>query len=348
MKFKVSNKSTLVVLSLLSLVLVLILDLSNPLGYADWLLYIFPLLLIYLSGNSRMTYLLLALEGIGLIIGFYYSPVPLVQHNMSYVAAINRLTGFGVLLLFTLIINQLIQSQKRLRKISEQLGYANKELEAFSYSAAHDLKSPLTAMKGLSDLLLMELKHNDPDTQVQEYLKMISKSSSKMSLLIDDMLTLSRISLQEINVMEFNLSEMSEKILEDYRENEKSRQVEYKVESGIKIHGDQALLKIAMSNLLGNAWKYTARNEQAVIEVGIKKVSGKTTYFVQDNGCGFDMAQSGKLFEPFKRLHQESEFSGTGIGLSIVDRVIRRHGGEVWGESENGKGAIFYFTLPNV
>jgi light-regulated signal transduction histidine kinase (bacteriophytochrome) len=166
-----------------------------------------------------------------------------------------------------------------------------------------------------------------------------------MSRLIEDMLVLARISRADLEKDTVNLSNLAESAAERLRSIDKNREAKFKIEREIQATGDPVLLRAALENLLGNAWKYTANTKEPEIEFGTKKINNTETYFVRDNGAGFDMARAEKLFQPFQRLHSASEFEGTGIGLASVKRIITRHGGRVWAEGQVGKGATFYFTL---
>ena len=221
---------------------------------------------------------------------------------------------------------------------------ANKELETFSYSVSHDLRSPLRAIKGFSTILLKDYSNN-LDADGQDFLNRIKGGADRMSDLIDDMLSLAKISRDEMDPKEIDLSDVVESIVSELRQAEKDRNVEAIITKGLKAHCDARLMHIALSNLIGNAWKYSSKTPNAVIEFGAMEKNGETIYFVRDNGAGFDMAHAKKLFVPFQRLHSDSHFSGTGIGLAIVNKVIQRHGGSVWGEGEIEKGATFYFTV---
>ena len=222
--------------------------------------------------------------------------------------------------------------------------YANKELETFSYSVSHDLRSPLRAIKGFSTILLKDYSNN-LDADGQDFLNRIKGGADRMSDLIDDMLSLAKISRDEMDPKEIDLSDVVESIVSELRQAEKDRNVEAIITKGLKAHCDARLMHIALSNLIGNAWKYSSRTPYAVIEFGTVEKNEETVFFVRDNGAGFDMAHAKKLFTPFQRLHSDSHFTGTGIGLAIVNKVILRHGGRIWGEGETGKGATFYFTL---
>ncbi|HEX2956286.1 MAG TPA: ATP-binding protein [Chitinispirillaceae bacterium] len=293
-----------------------------------------------------MTYLILTITVPALVIGYMLSPVVPLYENIREVSMLNRTTGFFVLAVFTIIINMLIQVRKHYSVQASELTYANKELESFSYSTAHDLKSPLHAIKGVSQILIEDYGKN-LDQQAIDFLRSITDSSDKMASIIDDMLSLSKISLKEMNLQKVNMSELTESIIAELRTSSPEKNVEVHVDKGMEARADSSLIRIAMTNLIGNAWKYTSKKEIAIISVESKCIRGQTLFIVKDNGCGFDMKFAQNLFVPFKRLHSEVEFQGTGIGLSIVDRVIRKHRGRVWAESEINKGASFYFTLPD-
>jgi len=234
--------------------------------------------------------------------------------------------------------------EEALRQRTEELVTANKELESFSYSVSHDLRAPLRAMIGFSQFLLEDYSER-LDDEGKDYLHRIKKAGEKMSDLIDDILILSRVTRQEMVVLDVDLSTIAKSFVAELRHTNPDRSIDITVHDTPMVKGDSRLLRLALKNLVRNAWKYTGKNERPFIEIGSFEKEGKRMYFVKDNGVGFNMAQKEKLFIPFQRLHTESDFPGTGIGLAIVERVIRRHGGRVWAEAEEGKGATFYFTL---
>jgi PAS domain S-box-containing protein len=234
--------------------------------------------------------------------------------------------------------------EQQLRRNAEQLAAANRELEAFSYSVSHDLRAPLRAMSGFSGFLLEDYADR-LDEEGQDYLHRIVAGAEKMNTLIEDMLRLSRISRQEMVLQDIDLSDMAAAIVKDLQHQQPDRRVEIVIAPDLHARGDTRTLDFALNNLLGNAWKYTGKAEQPRIEFGAAEKEGERVFFIRDNGAGFSMKQAGKLFTPFQRLHTESEFPGTGIGLAIVQRVINRHGGRIWAESGVGEGATFYFTL---
>jgi len=236
------------------------------------------------------------------------------------------------------------QRTSQLAESNRRLEIVNRELEAFSYSASHDLRAPLRSMEGFS-LALLEDYGGVLDEKARDYLGRIRKASRNMAELIDDLLSLSRVTRSEMRVVEVDMSAMAESILSGLAAREPGRSVEWTVAPGAVARGDPRLLQIAMENLLGNAWKFTGKQPNARIEFGTARTGGRTTFFVRDNGAGFDMEYAGKLFNPFQRLHASVDFPGTGIGLAIVQRIIHRHGGTVRAEGKPGEGATFSFTL---
>lgn len=236
------------------------------------------------------------------------------------------------------------QELRRRTEVEVSLSAANEELQAFSYSISHDLRAPLLIMKGFISILLEDYK-NELDETGQDYLTRIIKSADQMSRLIDDMLSLSKISRKDMIMQNIDLSALSMAIVDELQKTQPHRQADISIQSNLLARGDEQLLKIALTNLLSNAWKYTSKSLRPRIELGQFVNDSKTVFFIRDNGAGFPMEHLSKLFQPFQRLHTEKEFTGTGIGLAIVQRVISRHGGRIWAEGEVGKGATFYFTL---
>jgi DNA-binding response OmpR family regulator len=228
-------------------------------------------------------------------------------------------------------------------ELIEELKYKNEELESFSYSVAHDLRAPLRSIDGFG-LALLEDYGDKLDDDGKEYLKYVRESAQQMSELIDDMLALSRVTRCEFSRAKVDLGAVVQDIIERLSRASPGRRVEIVVADALTTECDGRLVKIALENLLGNAWKFTRNRADAKIEIGI--IPGTSNaFFVRDNGAGFDMAYGSKLFRTFQRLHSNKEFEGTGIGLATVSRVVRRHGGRIWAESEVGKGATFFFTL---
>jgi light-regulated signal transduction histidine kinase (bacteriophytochrome) len=241
-----------------------------------------------------------------------------------------------------------IRVQERTAELQQrtlELETSNKELESFSYSISHDLRAPLRSMDGFS-LALMEDYGDKLDATAKEYLQFIRSSSQLMGQLIDDILNLSRITRAEVHLNKVDLSELANEVVDDLKRLNPERRVYFIINSQLEGYGDRNLLKLVLQNLLGNAFKFTGKQPEARIEFGTTYCNGEMAYFVRDNGVGFDMAYANKLFKPFQRLHRPEEFSGTGIGLASVQRIISRLGGRVWAEGKEGRGAVFYFTLP--
>jgi two-component system, sensor histidine kinase len=234
--------------------------------------------------------------------------------------------------------------ERRVIERTAQLEAANKELEAFSYSVSHDLRAPLRGIDGFSQALLEEYGGHLDETG-QRYLARVRAGSRHMAQLIDDLLSLSRVTRSEIRHVRVDLSALARALAVELQRTQPDRPVTFEIEPGLTVHGDPGLLRVAMENLLGNSWKFTRKHPEARIEVRSTDHDGQRTFFVRDDGAGFDMAYADKLFHPFQRLHSAEEFEGTGIGLATVQRIVHRHGGRVWGEGALEKGATFYFTL---
>lgn len=229
-------------------------------------------------------------------------------------------------------------------RISRNLSAVNKELESFSYSVSHDLRSPLRALDGFSRALLED--YGDTlDTQGKNYLDRICKASERMGSLIDDMLGLSRITRSKMQMTQINLGKLVIPIMEELKDTDLDRQANFIIDQTILVKGDEHLLRIMLQNLLGNAWKFTAKKAETTITIGTEDIDGKTAYFVRDNGAGFNMEYADKLFGAFQRLHSQKEFEGVGIGLATVQRIINRHGGSIWAKGKVNQGATFFFTL---
>jgi PAS domain S-box-containing protein len=235
--------------------------------------------------------------------------------------------------------------ERRVRERTAELEASNRELESFSYSVSHDLRAPLRALNGFSHLLEEEYAHR-LDANGLNYLARIRAASQRMGELIDDLLDLARVSRQELRRMPVDCSALAADILASLEELAPQRKVSWHVAAGLSVRADPVLAKVLLENLLRNAWKFTAERADARIEFDAAVQDGETVYCVRDNGVGFDPAYAGKLFQPFQRLHDAKRFEGTGIGLAIVQRIVHRHGGRVWAESQPGQGAAFFFTLP--
>ena len=233
-----------------------------------------------------------------------------------------------------------------LRQAILELKSVNKELESFSYSVSHDLRAPLRSIDGFSQALLEDCAEQ-LDENGQDYLRRIRTATQRMGQLIDDLLTLSRVTRSDMSPSPVNLSRIATRLCNDLQRTQPERLAEFMIQPGLVTQGDDHLLQVVLENLLNNAWKFTAKHAHAKIEFGaiLPERGGATVYFVRDDGAGFDMTYAEKLFGPFQRLHGVHDFPGNGIGLATVQRIVHRHGGKVWAEGTVEQGAVFYFTL---
>jgi light-regulated signal transduction histidine kinase (bacteriophytochrome) len=234
--------------------------------------------------------------------------------------------------------------EEHVKERTVQLEGSNRELEAFCYSVSHDLRAPLRGIDGWS-LALLEDYRDKLDDKGRQQLQRVRADTQRMGRLIDDLLMLSRVARGPIERSPVDLTALAQEVAERLREAEPERRVEFAVQPGLTAQGDARLLEIVLSNLLGNAWKFSGGRPLAQVEFGQTEAEGRPAWFVRDNGVGFDMIYAQKLFGAFQRMHKASEFPGTGIGLATVQRVIQRHGGRVWAEAQVDRGATFYFTL---
>ena len=242
-------------------------------------------------------------------------------------------------------IAQRKRSEQRIERYAEQLEASNKELEAFSYSVSHDLRAPLRAIQGFSNILVEE--HQDKlDEEGKRLLGVITGNTQQMGRLIDDLLGYSRLGRQELKLADVNMEELASAVIKEQEYASPGRSMEFKVDSLPPARCDRQMIQRVLANLLSNAVKFTRYEETALIEVGFSIEECETVYYVKDNGVGFDMRYENKLFSFFQRLHSEGEFEGTGVGLASVKRIVEKHGGRVWGEGEVGNGATFYFSVP--
>ena len=241
-----------------------------------------------------------------------------------------------------------IKIEQQLQKRTAQIETANQELEAFSYSVAHDLRNPITSINGYIWVLQEEYAYL-LDEDGKHYLERVLVATERMEQLIDDILRLSQVTRSKMQFDTVDLSQIAREIAISLRQTANEREVEFIIAEGVVAQGDEPLLKIVLENLLGNAWKYTRNKPRARIEFGVLEpeihTESSRQYFVRDDGAGFDMGKADKLFTAFCRLHGKNEFEGTGIGLATVQRIIHRHGGQIWADGEVNQGATFYFTL---
>jgi light-regulated signal transduction histidine kinase (bacteriophytochrome) len=265
----------------------------------------------------------------------------------------------SIMIIVVVLIALLAERIEKVRKLngmnekikiqSEKLEDANQELEAFAYSVSHDLRVPLRAIDGFSRILLEDYE-DELDEEGIRLLNIVRDNTAKMGHLIDDILLLSRAGRQEMKMTEIDMESLANNSFNEFQEEIKDRDLQFKVDNLPHAYGDRALLSQVFQNLIGNAIKFTRNENPAVIEVGAKEDdkedNKENVYYVRDNGAGFDMKYINKLFGLFQRLHSPEEFEGTGVGLSIVQRIIKRHGGHVWGEGTVDEGATIYFTLP--
>jgi len=245
---------------------------------------------------------------------------------------------------FDAMTHSLRMSFAQIERSNQELAALNQEIEAFSYSVSHDLRGPLRSMDGFSQALLED--YGDKlDEEAKDSLQRIRAASQRMGRLIDELLGLSRVTRAELTLKPVNLSDVAREIAESLGQQQPARAVQWEIAENLTVHADKALIQIAMQNLLENAWKFTSKTDKPVIRVGAVERDGKKECFVADNGVGFDMAYADRLFGAFQRLHHESEFPGTGIGLAIVQRIFRRHEGRIWVHAAPGLGATFFFQL---
>lgn len=273
---------------------------------------------------------------------------------LSYMLTLARCTfighyGIGVVTMLRKLKNELeqrvAQRTEQLENTNRALQQAYKELEAFSYAVAHDLRNPLRGINGYSSILAEEYADRKLDAAAHEYLGRIRAGTVRMGKLIDALLDLARVSRAQLQREEVDLSAMAKKIAAACSSASPQREAEFIIAPGLSALADRKLIFIVLENLIGNAWKFTAHAERPLIEFGQDVIEGKQVFFVRDNGIGFDSAYSEKLFGHFQKLHTDADSEGTGIGLAMVERILRLHGGRVWAEGAIGQGATFYFTL---
>ena len=241
-------------------------------------------------------------------------------------------------------ISERKRAEEALARAKEAAEAASRELESFSYSVAHDLRAPLRGIDGFSQVLLEDYSEK-LDAEGQRYLGRVRESAQHMGQLIESLLNLARVTRGDIRRERVDLGALARATAERLRSAQPERDVDIQIGDGLRVEGDARLLGLVLENLLANAWKFTRNEAEARIELGVRQDNGQATFFVRDNGAGFDMKFAAKLFGVFQRLHNPSEFEGTGIGLATVQRIVTRHGGRIWAEAEVGSGATFFFTL---
>jgi PAS domain S-box-containing protein len=235
--------------------------------------------------------------------------------------------------------------ESRVAERTRDLSNANRELESFSYSVSHDLRAPLRTIDGFSLALLEDCSDKLDDTG-KGHLQRIRTAAQRMGMLIDNLLNLSRVTRAQLTAQKFDLSAVVTSVAQELQATQPERQIHWHIQPGISATGDAQLIRVAIENLLNNAWKFTSRRASASIEFGRSETNGSSAFFVKDDGAGFNPAYADRLFETFQRLHGTAEFPGTGVGLATVRRIIDRHGGRIWAESSVDHGATFFFTLP--
>lgn len=345
MRLRKPRQLTLILLAAGLTVVVFVADLLTPLGYVHWLFYIVPLLVIYLTESTVATYLFLLAAALALAAGYLCSPIGRPYENIRVVSSVNRIAGFAALLIFTVVVNSLIQTRRRYARLAGELERANRELESFTYSVSHDLRNPLNNIGMMKDVLLTYYA-GTLNEKGKRSLEQIGLNVDRMTDIISSLLELSRVSRHELRIEPIDLGVIAREIIDELRKSDPARRVDVRIQRKMIANVDPRLIRLVLENLIRNAWKFTQHSDQPVIEVGMRTAKDHPVYFVKDNGAGFDMQDARRIFSPFQRAHAQKEYPGSGIGLSIVERVIERHGGEIWAEAEVGKGACFCFRIP--
>lgn len=245
---------------------------------------------------------------------------------------------------YAIDITERKQVEEERERLLKELERSNRALEIYSYTISHDLRAPLRSIEGFAQAILEDYTDKLDETG-RDYLHRVISASKRMSQLIDALLTIARLARAEIKEDTVDLSSIAQVVAYELKKRQPERQVEFIIAEKVKVKGDINLLRMALENLLDNAWKFTGKNPSARIEFGVTLIDEKNVYFVRDDGAGFDMNFADKLFGPFRRLQREDDFPGIGIGLATVHKIIKKHGGKIWAESAPEKGATFYFTL---
>jgi len=237
-----------------------------------------------------------------------------------------------------------ITLERRIRERTRDLELSNQELNAFCYSVSHDLRAPVRTINSFVDIIFEDFEAQFP-IEAQDYLGRIKRAGRKLDHLIDDLLQLSRVSRVEMSRRHVDVSNLVKEEVQSLKDTHRQKNIKVEIAPGLEAWGDEGLIKILFQNLLSNAWKYTARTANPVVRIDVKEKNQEKIFYVSDNGVGFDMRYAHKLFAPFQRLHTDEEFEGNGVGLATIKRIVTRHGGDIWPESEVDKGTTFYFTL---
>jgi two-component system sensor kinase len=322
-------------------------DISIPLGVAGGVPYV-AVILASLWGADRNTVIYIALLcSLLTVVGYYISP----EGGELWKVLANRFLALFAIWVTAVLGLALKRAEIKIRGLNEdlqrhaqELETANKELESFSYSVSHDLRTPLRAIDGFSRILVDEYSE-ELDDEAKRLLNIVRKNTRKMGQLIKDVLAFSRMGRKEVSISKVDMEQLVNEVFTGLKEAGHGRTVEVEIKALPKTTGDRAMLHMVIENLLGNAIKFAGTRKDARIEVGGSVEGTENVYYLKDNGVGFDMEYVHKLFGVFNRLHGE-EFEGTGIGLAIVQRIIIKHGGRVWAEGKTNEGATFYFTLP--
>jgi light-regulated signal transduction histidine kinase (bacteriophytochrome) len=243
-----------------------------------------------------------------------------------------------------MVLSDVTRREEQLLNANKVLEDAHRELQSFNYSISHDLKSPLNTIISFCNIIIKDHQEN-LNSDAQQLFSRVINATKRMASVLDGLLEISRISRAELSIEEFDLSQLVQTLAAEFQVQDPNRKIKFIIPHGIKIIGDARLLTMVMSNLINNAFKFTANKAEAEIEFGMMDNNGTKTYFLRDNGAGFDMRHYGKLFTPFERLHSNNIFAGTGVGLASVQRVIQRHNGKVWAEGTIDIGATFFFSL---
>jgi len=296
--------------------------------------------IIVTSAHGDMDYFIEAIE-----IGVSRYVMKPIDMKKLFAAIEETLARLGLERALAAQQERIVALNRHLTARADELEVANRDLEAFSYTVSHDLRTPLTNINGYCQVIL-EIFGAGLEPQCREFIEVIYSETIAMNDLIKTLLDFSRLTRKELVREQTDLSELAQAAAAALQMREPRDGVDFRIAPGITALCDADLVRVVLDNLLGNAYKYTGKREQALIEFGVLPEPSGPVYFVRDNGAGFDMAQAGKLFSAFQRLHSDREFNGFGIGLATVQRVIQRHGGSVWAEGAEGKGASFYFTLP--